>query len=110
MKKAIMIFVTILFVAIAYNGYAHHRHQKHHKQVQKCMCDKQRPPMDREHFDGRKGQNRPFNEGKFEHQRKGRPDFKRESTIVKDTINGKTAMVSVGSLLTPYETELLMGE
>ena len=107
-----MIFVTILFVAIAYNGYAHHRHQKHHKQVQKCMCDKQRPerpPMDRQHFDG-KGQNRPNNEGNFEHQRKGRPDFKKESTVVKDTINGKTAMISVGSLLTPYETELLMGE
>ena len=108
-----MIFVTILFVAIAYNGYAHHRQQKRHKEVQKCMCEKQRPErpsMNKENFEGRKGQNRPNNDGKFNHQRKGRPDFKKESTIIKDTMNGKIAMVTVGSPLTPFETELLMGE
>jgi hypothetical protein len=100
MKKAIMIFVTILFVAIAYNGYAHHRHQKHHQDEQKCMCDKQH----------QNGQNRPNNDGKFEHRGKGHPNSKKESTVIKDTINGKTAMVVVGSPLTPYETEFLMGE
>ena len=57
MKRKIIIFVTLLFVALAFNGFAHNRHHREgKKEHQKCMCEKQRP-MDRENFDGKKHEN-----------------------------------------------------
>lgn len=107
MKRKIIIFVTLLFVALAFNGFAHNRHHREcKKEHQKCMCEKQRP-MDRENFDGRKHQNRPNKDFKFENHRKGRPEHKNSVTVVKDTINGKTAMVTVGTPLNQFQLEHL---
>lgn len=111
MKRKIMIFVTLLFVALAINGFAHNRHHREGKREHaKCICEKQRPErpqMNRENFDGKKHQNRPFKDAKFENHRKGRPEHKNSVTVVKDTINGKTAMVTVGSPLNQFQLEYL---
>lgn len=101
MKRKIIIFVTLLFVALAFNGFAHNRH--HHqgkKEHQKCMCEKQRPM---ENF----RENRPNKDFKFENHRKGHPERKNSVTVVKDTINGKTAMVTVESPLNTFQLQHL---
>ena len=110
MKRKIIIFATLLFVALAFSGFAHNRHKEGRKEHQKCVCDKQRPerpPMDRENFDGKKHENRPNKDAKFENHRKGRPEHKNSVTVVKDTINGKTAMVTVGTPLNQFQLEHL---
>lgn len=103
MKRKIMIFVTILFVALALNGFAHNRHKEFKKEHQKCVCEKQHRPIDKNTFDGRKPENRPSKDFKHEGQRKGRHEQKEVTMEVKDTINGKIAMVSVGAPLTQFE-------
>lgn len=104
MKRKIIIFVTLLFVALAINGFAHNRHHREGKREQaKCICEKQRPQMNRENFDGKRHQNRPFKDTKFQNRRMNRPERKNSVTVVKDTINGKTAMVTVESPLNMFQ-------
>lgn len=109
MKKAIMILVTVLFVAVALNGFAHHRHhkhevrkemraEKHNRDNKDCYCVKERsnrPQMEREGV-----QPKGHQEFRKDNGRHGRKDVNE----VKGTVNGKTASVSVGELLTPCET------
>jgi len=103
MKRKIMIFVTILFVALALSGFAHNRHNRHES---KCPCEQTqvRHKMNKENFDGRKPDFRPFKNGKQNRYRKGRNERINSSTSIKGFYNGKIAMVNVGPLLTPEET------
>lgn len=106
MKRKIIIFVTLLFVALALNGFAHNRHHKNFKKDNQRIEIKHRP-IDKENFDGRKPENRPNKDFKFENHRKGRPQHKNTTTDVKDTVNGKTAMVTVGNPLNVFQLEHL---
>lgn len=102
MKRKIFIFVTILFVALALNGFAHNRHHKNSRRDHQRV-EFQHRPMDREHFDGRNPENRPFKPTKFENKRKGRHEQKNTATEVKGVINGKIAFVTVENPLNQFQ-------
>jgi hypothetical protein len=106
MKRKIIIFVTILFVALALNGFAHNR-QNRHEAKRPCPCELNQVNPMMNHFNGKKHEIRPFKEQSRQFQRRERKFNKKFSVSVKNTINGKTAMVIVGSPLTPYEVEHL---
>lgn len=105
MKRKIIIFVTILFVALALNGFAHNRH---HRQEFKrpCPCEQTQihKPMDKQQFHGQKPEKRVFKAEKRDFRKFNRHRPEKVSISIKGTVNGKTAMVIVGEPLNPFQT------
>jgi len=109
MKRKIIIFVTILFVALALNGFAHNRH---HRQENKRPCPCEQVQNSPNRFEGQRmnfqdGRGMMFRRG-MNSQDEQRMNFRKGRrnmpVSIKGFYNGKIAMVSVGNLLTPEET------
>lgn len=107
MRKLIMILVTALVLTFAYevSGHALKHPPKH-----RCECKSEK--RERNHDKDFRPHSRDFkpvfkDELKPNHRKGMRYN---NVTDVKDTLNGKTASVSVGSPLSVFEVELPMGE
>lgn len=96
MKKFNLFLATLLVVAIVFSVNAKHRPPQTRQKDCKCETPHHRKPQvrEKEEYPRNDGHHRPP-------QTKG--SFKGKAG------DGKTAYVVVGRLLTPYETELLMG-